>query len=288
VREFSIQPKAEWVPRLAGWSLLQVNRGTGYFLQPELNRELEPGTVILLAGDVLGSLRASQLGELSFFLFNVMPRRLIGLMNLGEQNVFELAAARKESALQIFPPQSPVALKMTELCANQKRETLLFRLKLLQLFVEAFGNELEQIKSSAHEETGDARKRLQTFLKQTPPSELLEMNFDELARLTHCTVRHLSRIFQQEVGMSFREKRAELRLARARELLATINSKVVDVALESGYKSLSLFNLMFSRRFGTSPGKWRRKHGSQEENAGSRSKTAKRFVPGEMARCPSK
>jgi AraC-like DNA-binding protein len=29
------------------------------------------------------------------------------------------------------------------------------------------------------------------------------------------------------------------------------------VALESGYQSLSLFNLMFKRRFGTTPAKWR-------------------------------
>jgi len=49
-------------------------------------------------------------------------------------------------------------------------------------------------------------------------------------------------------------------MARARELLATSNSKVVEVALESGYKSLSMFNLVFTRRFGTSPGRWRQKN----------------------------
>jgi transcriptional regulator GlxA family with amidase domain len=61
--------------------------------------------------------------------------------------------------------------------------------------------------------------------------------------------------------MSFGEKRAEIRLGRARELLATSKSKVVEVAFESGYKSLSLFNQMFTRRFGVSPGKWRQRNG---------------------------
>ena len=78
--------------------------------------------------------------------------------------------------------------------------------------------------------------------------------------MTHCTTRHLGRIFYDVVGMTFREKRTEIRLARARELLATSNTKVVEVALESGYRSLSLFNLMFTRRFGTSPARWRQKH----------------------------
>ncbi len=271
-------PQGEWMPRLAGWSLLQVRQGNGYHLQPELNRELQPGTVLLLAGGVHGKIRASQLGDLSFFSFSVIPARLIGLMNLNEQDLFEAAASRKESALQIFPPQSPVAVKMAELFASQNKNSLSFRLKLLQLFVESLANELEQKKNASGEDASDARTRLEIFLKQTPPAELLEMSFDDLAQLTHCTVRHLSRIFQQAVGMSFREKRAELRLARARELLATGNSKVVEVALESGYKSLSLFNLMFARRFGTSPGKWREQHGNHDANGNPGGKKKKRFA----------
>ena len=93
---------------------------------------------------------------------------------------------------------------------------------------------------------------------QMPASDLLGLDFSELAQMTRCTPRHLSRIFHEVVGSSFRERHTELRrLARARELLATTESKVVDVAMESGYQSLSLFNLMFTRRFGMSPGRWR-------------------------------
>ena len=95
---------------------------------------------------------------------------------------------------------------------------------------------------------------------------LLEISFDKLAQMTCCTPRHLSRIFQDVVGMSFSDKRAEIRLARAREVLATGESKVVEVAMESGYKSLSSFNLMFTRRFGISPGRWRKKNGMEAGN----------------------
>jgi AraC-like DNA-binding protein len=287
-KDYSLSPMGEWSPHLAGWSLIQVRQGTGYCLQPELNRELEPGTVLLMAGDARGKIRASQLGQLSLFSFNILPARLIGLMTLSEQGFIELAAARKESALQIFSPHHPVAVKMAELCARPKRDGLPFRLQLLQLFVEALGNELAQTQTAPNEETADARTRLEIFLKQTPPAELLEMSFDDLAQLTHCTVRHLSRIFQQVVGMSFREKRAELRLARARELLATSNSKVVEVALESGYKSLSLFNLMFARRFGTSPGKWRRKNGSFGGKPAQRFATVENGAPALRMNLPAK
>ncbi len=263
IREFTVPAGGEWLSPLAGWTVLQVRKGTGYHLLTQTNQALETGSVLLVAGGVKGRIRASQLSELTFQAFSIIPARLTGLITLFEQNALDLATSRKEQFIRIFPPDSPVALKMGTLLAEPNREEFQFRLKLLQIFAEMIGNELEQ--TVADGESSAARNRLQLLLKQTPASELLEMNFDELAQRTHCTTRHLSRIFQELVGMTFREKRAELRLARARELLATGNSKVVDVALESGYKSLSLFNLMFSRRYGTSPGKWRQKNGSQKK-----------------------
>jgi AraC-like DNA-binding protein len=261
MREISLRPGTEWMPRLAGWTLIYVSDGAGYCLQPELNQELETGAVLLITGATPGVIRASNLSALSLHSFSVMPARLVGLLTLSEQTFFQTAALRKDFSLIIIPPQQPVAMRMKELCGTGKQGGLLFRLKLFQLFVEMFSKELDQ--SPDKRTATDARERLRAFLDETPSSELLEMSFNELAQMTSCTSRHLSRIFRELVGKSFRDKRAEIRLARARELLATSNSKVVDVALESGYKSLSLFNLMFSRRFGTSPSKWRQKHGSR-------------------------
>lgn len=258
IREISVPPGREWVPRSSGWSLVQIVRGTGYCLQPQSSRELETGSMLLMTGRVPGKIRASQLGGLLLSVFSVIPARLTGLITLGEQEFLALAAARSDSSLRVLPAHHPVAVKMRERCAGGNSGGLGFRLNLLQVFVEAFGSELQQAASDW--ESADASQRLRVFLEQTPPAELLEMSFDDLAQSTHCTPRHLSRIFRELVGMSFRDKRAELRLTRARDLLATSRSKVVEVALESGYKSLSLFNLMFTRHFGTSPGRWRQKH----------------------------
>jgi len=246
----------ESVPRFSGWSLIQVGSGTGYFLKSGMNQGLEPGMVLLLSAEVLGNIRASQLGGLSIYLFPVEPERLTGLITLEEQAFFETAAFKEKHSVKIFPPHSPVATKMRELCADRVRSGSSFRLQLVQLFFEAFGNELKP-EPPKPDSTLDAKQRLQEFLKQMPASDLLALGFSELAQMTRCTPRHLSRIFHEVVGTSFRERHTELRLARARELLATTESKVVDVAMESGYQSLSLFNLMFTRRFGMSPGRWR-------------------------------
>jgi AraC-like DNA-binding protein len=272
LKEFSIPPSGQWVPQSTCWSLIQVRQGIGYYLQPELNQELQSGTALLVAGSVRGSLRASQLGGLSLYSFSVVPARLTGLITFSEQNFLEKEAGKKFS-LQIFPPDSPIAVKMRKLYANRNGSGLLFRLNLLQLFFEIFTDELEKKQTVSNVKNSDSGKSLQIFLEETPSSELLEMNFGKLAQLTNCSSRHLSRIFHKYAGMSFRDKRTEIRLTRACELLATSNFKVVEVALESGYKSLSLFNLMFARRFGMSPSKWRQKYGSPKVGQNKRIKS---------------
>ena len=257
IREFSLSAGEEWTSPLNGWVVLLVRRGFGFYLHPSANQQLEAGTALLAADGMKGSVRASQVGGITLCVFNILPARLTGLLSLPEQDALNLVANRSEKALQLFPPGNPLAVQMTELCTGDLTEGLSLRLKLLQVFSEMIGKELAQPVSQAT--AVDVRQKLEKLLKETPVTDLVEMNFEDMAKMTHCTTRHLSRIFRELVGMSFREKRSELRLEKARELLVGTDAKVVDLALECGYKSLSLFNLMFYRRYGMSPGKWRQK-----------------------------
>jgi len=203
-----------------------------------------------------GCLRASQLGGTVFHYFHVKPERLTGLVTLGDQHFMQNAARQERFGLRIFPHTDPICEKFRQLQENRHGNTFPLRLKLLEVFIQTFGEDLANHKS-APLERDDAKARLTRLLEQMAASDLLDMNFVELAQEMRCTPRHLSRTFHDVIGMSFREKQAELRLNRAQELLATTESKVLEVALESGYQSVSLFNLMFKRRFGISPGKWR-------------------------------
>ena len=262
MRGVSLSPGKEWSPQWTGWTMVHIADGAGYWLQAQSRSEVEAGSVLLVIGDAPGRILASRLNGMSLYFFTMVPERLTGLITQREQDFFEQAAGRRQ-LYHVLPPPHPVAAKMKELCAGQNQGGLfqgglLFRLGLLQLLIEAFGAELEQTTSDRTQT--DVKDRLRKFLLDTPPAVLLEISFEELAEITHCTPRHLSRVFYDVAGMSFRDKRAEIRLARARELLATSQSKVVDVAFKSGYKSLSLFNRIFTQRFGISPGRWRQKN----------------------------
>ena len=259
IREVSIPGGTEWPLRFSNWLIVRIQNGSGYWMHKKQNLELETGTILMLPPDSSGTLRASQVGNLLISLFCVDPTRLAGLMTITEQTFLRSAASRDEFVARVLLPQHPLAVKLQKIFTERKQAGSLFRLQLLQIFMELFGNELED-GTSEPEANVDAKYRLTEFLRTTQTSELLHLSFSELVGVSRCTPRHLSRIFREVVGMSFRDKRAELRLTRARDLLASTKLKIVDVALESGFQSLSLFNLMFARRYGMSPGRWRHQY----------------------------
>jgi AraC-like DNA-binding protein len=213
------------------------------------------------------------LGEVTLHFFRIDPERLTGLASLDEQRFFQAAAAQEHLALRFHRPTEPLAERFRALCGSGNGCAFSVRVQLLQLFVESFGADFQPEPPGLPQES-DVRKRLAELLAQLPAAELADLDFPELARQLYCTPRHLSRVFHGLVGMSFRDKQTELRLTRARELLATTRSKVLEVALESGYQSLSLFNLLFKRRFGVTPTRWR----SQQTQKGRRQPKTARAV----------
>jgi AraC-like DNA-binding protein len=264
-----LPPGGEWSPQFQGWLVIHVSSGVGYWLDPRLNRELQTGAVVLLSDQIHGSVRASQVGELRLHFFRIEARKLTGLVTLADQTVMRDAAGDERLSMRIFPPNAQFSDRLRELTSDRVRNTFPARVRLLQLFVDLFGGLFAQPLADAAG-VFDARDRLRQLLNQTPISGLLELSFSGLVSKARCSPRHVSRLFTELVGVSFREKQAELRLARARELLATTGSKVAEVAIESGYQSTSLFSAMFKQRFGVSPAKWREQLKGKERQSAKR------------------
>jgi transcriptional regulator GlxA family with amidase domain len=84
------------------------------------------------------------------------------------------------------------------------------------------------------------------------------LSLNDLASVVAVSPRHLIRLFKQETNQPPMEFLINLRLAKARELLRTPGKRVTDVCGEVGYSSLSHFVRLFKRRFGVTPGRYRR------------------------------
>ncbi|MGF1889395.1 helix-turn-helix transcriptional regulator [Photobacterium profundum] len=78
-------------------------------------------------------------------------------------------------------------------------------------------------------------------------------SLSEWAAIINISSRSLSRLYRNELGLSFVEYRHQVRLLEALKQLAK-GKPVTTVAMEVGFSSLSAFNRLFKRNFGTTPG----------------------------------
>jgi AraC-like DNA-binding protein len=101
------------------------------------------------------------------------------------------------------------------------------------------------------------RERFLRAVEDLAREPLDEATLPAFARRAGLSARHASRLFQLEIGRTFREHVSELRLERAKQLLRSTGMSVIEVAGETGWSSLAHFNSVFRRRVGSTPSRFR-------------------------------
>ncbi len=67
-------------------------------------------------------------------------------------------------------------------------------------------------------------------------------------------------LFKKTFNLTLNEFLTQHRMSHAQRLLATTDAKVLEIALEAGYPTLSRFYAAFKKMCGCSPGRYRRQH----------------------------
>ncbi len=260
LQELTLPPSTEWLARCSGWLMVRVAGGTGYWLQPGVeSRQLTTGDGLLATRNVNGVLRASQLGPLKLQFFTVQLQYLNGVLTVAEWQQLEVVPNHPAPPVSIFTVGEPIGQKFMRLADQTHSNRLPVRCALLQLWASAVAGRLP-VPDSASVSGNKLRDHIRELVGQMTEAELSEHSLTELARELHCSERHFSRLFREEFGVPFHARQIELRLQRARQLLADANAKIINVAYDSGYRHLGLFNAMFKKRFGLTPVEWRRQN----------------------------
>jgi transcriptional regulator GlxA family with amidase domain len=131
------------------------------------------------------------------------------------------------------------------------------RSQLVRLVSAILSAELKTVQSSRVGFVRIEDRMLQVF-ERLSVVELSTLSVGELADKFRCSRRHLNRLFHQHFGCSVAALRMEMRLLKAASLLRDPDAKIINVAGDCGFSHLGLFNTCFKRRFGTSPGRWRK------------------------------
>jgi AraC-like DNA-binding protein len=260
LHEFLLPPSGEWAPRGEGWIILRVAEGFSYLLQRGgAVRELNAGDCVVMAHRGNGSFRASRLGPLKLQFFLIDPQSLNGLFTLAEGRRLEAAFEGTSPHVSVFTSQERVALEFARIAAQPHTDGLPNRCQFVQLWAEAIAKLLAApIPPAAN--SGELRERLRQMIGRMSEAELAECSLQDLAARLHCSERHFGRLFREEFEVPLHQRQIELRLLRARQLLTNSDAKIVNVAYDSGYRHLGLFNTMFKKRFGVTPSEWRRQN----------------------------
>ncbi|MFD0713895.1 helix-turn-helix domain-containing protein [Paenibacillus sp. GCM10027626] len=84
------------------------------------------------------------------------------------------------------------------------------------------------------------------------------ITLEQISRISGWSVSAFSAHFKRVTGQSFIEYRNDLRLAVAQSALADPAVKIAAIAGDVGFDDLSFFNKLFKKKYGCSPGQYRK------------------------------
>ena len=102
--------------------------------------------------------------------------------------------------------------------------------------------------------TERTKKRIMKYVRSTYSTATLT----EAARVLGLSSPYLSRWICANFGVSFKELLMKERFSVARDLLATTDTPIGDIIVHVGYENSSYFHKEFKKRFGMTPGDYRK------------------------------
>ena len=249
-----------------------IKGGIGKYLFPHAIQRLIPGNILVVSKHSIGKLYADDKSDCVFTTFSLQFEHLFPLFASNEIGLLHSVMANFKAG-RIVTPGSSVAVEcqpILEVAYTQSR--LQQRSQLLRIVAAILADEFKSVHTQ-RSGAGWAEDHMIQVFEKLSSAELLKLSVDELAAKFSCSRRHLNRLFHQHFGLSITALRMELRLLKAVSLLRNPREKVINVAEQCGFNHLGLFNTCFKRRYGTSPGQWRKAALSPVMPAGPKSET---------------
>lgn len=239
-----------------GFHFVLPKSGSGRYLSASQVLSLGAEELLVAKGSAGGKVRAERT-ELHFQAFSLSLEQLFPLFAIQEIALLQ-RVMESFNTPRIWPAATAVATECRRLAAEAPRQNNLeHRCHLLKIAGNILESEFGRAQRQQMGSEGAAEHMAGVFDKLTT-EEMLNLSAGAMAAKFGCSRRHLNRLFHRFLGHSITALRTEMRLLRAISLLRNPGLKVISVAGQCGFNHLGLFNNCFRRRFGLSPGEWRK------------------------------
>ena len=121
---------------------------------------------------------------------------------------------------------------------------------LLQEVVESFMNAM-------FNETDKGNLYIRKALRFMQDNYSTQLELNQVADFVGLSPSYFSSLFNQVVGVSFREQLCRIRVEESKRLLLQKDYSLVDIALAMGFPDQSYYSKVFKRIVGVPPGKYR-------------------------------
>ena len=277
LRLVRLKSSEEWSPQKEGLCFIFPKGGVGQCVNGAATQSLTPGDILVWEGSPGGRLCVPKGTEMVFWSFSLRLEHLLPLF-AGEEIPLLQEVTDNFKGSRLFPAASPLAVKCHRLIGEVPSQPDLEHRSHLLRVAAAILN--EEFRTAHHQRVGlgQVEERIIRVFEELSANQLLDLSVSELAAKFGCSRRHLNRLFHQYFGFSVGALRMEMRLLKAVSLLRNIDAKVINVAEQCGFNHLGLFNTCFKKRFGVSPGRWRKQ--------AAQGKTPATTVPVGDSACP--
>jgi AraC-like DNA-binding protein len=259
LRLVRIKSAEQWAKGREGVYFLFPRGGTGQFVNGPAKQPLSIGDVLVINGEPRARVNSVKGAEFAFWGFSLRMDHLLPLFGCAEISLLQSVLERFKG-YKYYPASSTLAAECHSLIAGIPSQfNLDHRGHLLRLAAVILN---EEFKTAQGQRVGfiSAEDHLVQVFEKLSADDMLTLSVDDLASRFGCSRRHLNRLFHQYFGYSVAALRMEMRLLKAVSLLRDCDAKVINVAEQCGFNHLGLFNTCFRRRFGTSPGQWRKQN----------------------------
>lgn len=257
LRLIRLESSEEWLSKPGCLTFLFPRGGLGEYTAGSMTQRLLPGDVFVL-GNPTGRLAVSGGETLVFWTFSLQPEHLLSLFTANEICLLQQVLQNLDGTRLIS-----AAGRLARQCHKMIQEmpeqlNIDHRSQLLRIAATILDEEFKTARTR-QASCGALEKSVIQIFNGLPSDDLIGLPVGELAGKFNCSQHHLNRLFHQCFGVSVATMRMEMRLLKAVRLLGEMNSKVNYVAEQCGFNHVGLFNTCFKRRFGVSPGQWRKR-----------------------------